>query len=58
MAYRTFDEFMKVVNKYMLNNIGAEADDLPDYCYYDSWSAGISAKETAEEAIEYIRECY
>lgn len=52
----SFEEWMRIVDNVLLNNCGMLSDDLPDYCYYDSWKAGDSPFECAEQAIEYAKE--
>jgi hypothetical protein len=50
MAKRSFDEWKKLVNEWLLIMVGMTADDLPDIDYYNMWSDGVSPKNAASKA--------
>ena len=50
---RLFAAYMDKVNAHLLDRVGLEADDLPDYDYWSTWEAGIPATQAAEEAIRH-----
>ena len=52
MKNENFDTWMTMVNLQVERLCGLSADDIPDYCYWDNFDAGISPKVTAEEALE------
>lgn len=50
---QTFEQWMQRVNQILGSTIGLDADDLPDWHYYDAWEDGVPPKEAAREALEY-----
>ena len=50
--FRTYDEWMKAVDRILLNTIGITTSDLPDFMSYDSWNDGSSPWEGAQEALD------
>ena len=52
MVKRGFDDFKRVINTILEKEFGILSDDLPDYCYRDNYDDGISARETAYEALD------
>jgi hypothetical protein len=52
MAHRTFEEWMKEVDRVLVKRCGLCHQDLPDCCYNDWWEDGYSPAEAAAAAIE------
>ncbi len=48
-----FRTFMKEVDKALNGMCGMSSSDLDDYRYADCFDGGMSAEETAIEALEY-----
>jgi hypothetical protein len=42
---------MQQVNQELVNTVGMEADDMPDYDYYQAYEDGISVVVVARRAI-------
>ena len=49
---RTFKEFKHAINAMLEREIGLSSDDLPDFCYRANYDSGVSARETAYEALD------
>lgn len=53
----TFAEWMKRVNAKIISLTGGfNANDLPDWHYWDSWADGMNPVETAKDAIRNAKE--
>lgn len=48
----TFEAWMTVVNRALVDRCGLESDDIPDYCYWDCWNNGMLPHEVAAEALQ------
>lgn len=51
MARLSFDQWKDRVSGIILHRVGLTADDLPDWCYYDSWQVGDTPSQAAVSAI-------
>lgn len=47
-----FDEWMKEVNKLLVEKIGFEAEDMPDHCWMELFEDGYSPEEAADDYAE------
>ncbi len=52
----TFAEFMAAVDRVIQARFGVSADDLPDFCYRDSFEDGMTPRQAAAAAIRAARE--
>lgn len=52
----SFELFMSKVNQILEAKTGFDSDNLPDYSYWDCWNDGMSANETAKEAIQNAKD--
>jgi hypothetical protein len=48
----TFDQWKRLVNRYLLSRTGLTSEDLPDASYWDSWASGVLPNDMADEVIE------
>lgn len=48
----SFEAWLKQVNRIVFQTCGLGVEDIPDYDYWSNWDAGVSPKETAEEALD------
>jgi hypothetical protein len=53
---RTFEDWMKEVDGWLLLRCGLTHDDLPDWRYYDDYEDGVKAWRSAAKAIKYAQE--
>lgn len=51
----SFETFMAVVSGIMMQEYGFYPEDLPDYDYYQAYTAGDTPNDTVEDAIEYAK---
>lgn len=52
-----YDSWLTQVNMYLIDKCGAGIEDLPDWCYFESFEEGVTPEEAAEDCYEYVREC-
>ena len=53
MKTLTFEQWMSQCNGWIADAIGfADADDLPDWHYWDAFDDGMKPREAAEAAID------
>lgn len=49
----TFAKWMKKVDNLISQETGGfTSEDLPDYCYYDAWSANLEPEDIIDEVLE------
>ena len=53
---RTFEEWMKDVNRAVYVKLGLTTEDLPDCCYRDWYDEGASPKSAAARALRNAEE--
>jgi hypothetical protein len=46
-----FETWMLEVNQVIFETCDLGVDDIPDYDYWSNWDSGVSATETAQEAL-------
>jgi len=46
-----FETWMLEVNRVILQECSLGVDDIPDYDYWSNWDLGVSAAETALQAL-------
>lgn len=54
----TFEQFMEKVNNILILECGWGIDDLPDYCYGDSYKANDTPAECARDVIKNAKDSY
>ena len=47
-----FEDWLKMVNTFVIDSCGLGIEDIPDYDYWSSWDAGMSPEEVGQEALE------
>jgi hypothetical protein len=47
-----FEDWLKIVNTFVIDSCGLGIEDIPDYDYWSSWDAGMNPEEVAQEALE------
>lgn len=47
-----FEAWMQRVDRHIQSRVSLSADDLPDYCYRDSFDAGLLEIEAAREVLD------
>ena len=47
-----FEDWLKIVNRHVIDSCGLGIEDIPDYDYWNSWNAGMPPEEVAQEALE------
>jgi len=52
----TYEVWKDQVDAELLRRVGLTSDDLPDYCYRDSYEAGESPRSVAQEVIAALKE--
>ena len=48
----TFEQWLTNVNRHLINMVGLEIDDLPDYCYRDAYEYNESPASVARKVIK------
>jgi len=56
MAKTSYDEWKRMVDKFIIAKCGMTADDLDDWRYMDDWQDGMSPKRSAARAIKNAKE--
>jgi hypothetical protein len=56
MSKRTFEQWKDEVDAHLLNMIGVNSDDIPDYDYYTDYTDGIAPARTARRAYKAAEE--
>ena len=56
MAWLTFEEWKRQVNRWVWQLAGCSLDDLPDCCVADWYESGTSSIVAAKRAIREARE--
>jgi len=52
----SFEQWMDAVNRVLVRKCGLGVEDIPDFCYRDYYDDGVSAFETASEALDAARD--
>jgi len=53
-----FNTWKTLVDRKLDAQCGMTSDDIPDYSYWDNWKAGVSAQDTAAEALDNAGFCW
>jgi hypothetical protein len=53
---KTFEEWMKEVDRVIMEKVFLTSDDLPDCCYRDWYEDGVSVRNAANRAIKSANE--
>jgi hypothetical protein len=54
--FRSFEDYMRVVNVWLERRCGLSSDDLPDYCYYDAYDLGDPPERAAKKALKAAKD--
>lgn len=49
----TYADFMRMVEAYLVQSCGLCTSELPDWSYIQDYTAGKSARQTADRALQY-----
>ncbi|MBU2685534.1 MAG: hypothetical protein KKF27_20025 [Gammaproteobacteria bacterium] len=52
MSDGAFDQWMKVVDSLICDELGVGVNDLPDYLWRDAYDDGIAPEDAAEDYID------
>lgn len=52
MSDGAFDQWMKVVDSLICDQLGVGAGELPDYLWRDAYDDGIAPEDAAEDYID------
>ena len=52
MSDGAFDQWMKVVDSLICDELGVGVNDLPDYLWRDAYDDGIAPQDAAEDYID------
>lgn len=56
MKYRSFEEWLRLVDSHIRNKCGLSHLDLPDWCYRDAYDDGVTPATAAARAIKAAKE--
>lgn len=52
----TFEQWKSEVNKWLIETVGVDSDDLEDYRWYDDYKEGIHPIVAAEDFLDQLED--